>query len=118
MRVLSENIQALLRARKLSQHDLAQWCRHSDPWLSAFLSGKREVQLADLDRIADFFGIATYQLFQPGISQVTERRKPGERRCGRDRRLSNAQRQMMVVGQEIDRVRPPRRHSDRDEHAK
>ena len=111
VRVLSENIQALLRARHQSQHDLAQWCRHSDPWLSAFISGKREIQLADLDRIADFFGIATYQLFQPGISQLTERRTHQDRRSGRDRRISHAQRQMVAVQAEMDRLHPRRRVS-------
>ena len=43
-----------------------------------------------LDRIADFFGIATYQLLQPGISPLTERRSGLDRRLGRDRRISHA----------------------------
>lgn len=91
-RLLKQNIDALLKARHQTQHDLAQWCRRSDAWLSKVLSEKpsdqaRGLPLKYLDRIADFFGLATYQLFQPGITPLLERRK-GERRSGRDRRLS------------------------------
>lgn len=38
------------------------------------------------DRIADFFGVETYQLLQPGVASLTERRK-AERRNGRERRV-------------------------------
>lgn len=92
--LLKRNIEALLAARHQSQHDLAVWCRRSDAWISKILSdtsnpkAERGVPLRDLDRIADFFGIAAYQLFQPGISPLTERRKVADRRSGRDRRLS------------------------------
>ena len=53
-------------------------------------SPERGVPLKHLDRIADFFGIATYQLLQPGISPLTERRSGRERRTGHDRRVSMA----------------------------
>lgn len=91
-RLLKANIDALLRARHQTRHDLAQWCRRSDPWLSKILSDSpteqaRGLPLKYLDRIADFFGIATYQLFQPGISALHERRK-AQRRSGKDRRVS------------------------------
>ncbi len=110
-RLLAENILALLRVRHLSQHDLAQWCHHSDPWLSAILTGKREAQFSDLDRIADFFGLATYQLFQPGISGVTERRSGQDRRKGQDRRISHVTRQMIRLESELAPFRPPRKRS-------
>lgn len=117
VRLLSENIQALLKGRGQSQHDLAQWCRHSDVWLSYFLSGKREIQFADLDRIADFFGIATYQLFQPGISPLTERRVK-DRRNGRDRRMGHAHRVMLHVASDIERARTrPQAASSKDQRA-
>jgi hypothetical protein len=66
------------------------WCRRTDSWLSKILDdqGNRGLPLKYLDRIADFFGIATYQLFQPGISPLLERRK-GERRSGLDRRVAD-----------------------------
>lgn len=104
-RILAENISHLLRSRGESQHSLAGWCGHSDVWLSKFLKHEREVQLKDLDRIADFFGIATYQLFQPGISPITERRKGGERRTGRDRRVSHAFRNMTEATRSIEETR-------------
>ena len=93
--LLKHNIDALLRARRQTRHDLAVWVRQStnrkvvDPWISGiFTRQSREFQTKYLDRIADFFGIAVYQLFQPGISPFTERRKGTQRRSGRDRRLS------------------------------
>lgn len=102
-RLLAENISGLLRARHLRQHDLAMWCHHTDVWLSYILSGKREPQLKDLDRIADFFGVPTYQLFQPGMATATERRSPVDRRTGRERRISHATR----IARELEsRIRP------------
>lgn len=112
-RLLAENISTLLRARGQSQKDLAAWCRHSDVWVSQGLRGERMFQLHDLDRIADFFGVATYQLFQPGISMITERRRKADRRSGQDRRLSQAQRVMREVANEIDRARPVRKRDRR-----
>jgi len=89
--LLKHNILTLLRARGHEQKDLAQWCRKSESWLSQILSQeRREFQTKDFDRIADFFGIATYQLFQPGITRFTERRSGLERRATRDRRISKA----------------------------
>lgn len=88
--LFKHNIDALLRARGQTRHDLAQWCRRTDAWLSKIL-GKddRNLPLKYLDRIADFFGLAPYQLFQPGITPLTERRRT-ERRLGRDRRIGAA----------------------------
>jgi len=88
--LLKQNIEAMLRARHQDQKDLAQWCRRSEAWLSAALTKEdRGIPVKYLDRIADFFGIATYQLFQPGITPLTERRSKVPRRQLRDRRVSN-----------------------------
>lgn len=109
--MLRDNIGGLLAERRYQQADLAQWCGHSGAWLSAFLSGKRDLPLKDLDRIADFFGLVTYQLFQPGVARSTERRGGRDRRSGPERRVSAVTRNMQVVAAEIDRRRPPRRNA-------
>lgn len=95
--LLKHNIDTLLDARNQTRHDLAVWVRQStnrkrvDPWISKiFTTADAEFQTKYLDRIADFFGIAVYQLFQPGISPLTERRSRSNRRTGRDRRISQA----------------------------
>lgn len=94
--LLKQNIDTLLRARGQSQHDLAVWCRRTDAWLSKILresagEGRKErgLPLKYLDRIADFFGLSAFQLFQPGIAPLTERRR-AERRSGQDRRIDAA----------------------------
>ncbi len=112
LHLIRTNISALLYARKQSQVDLASWMRRDKSWLNKFLNGTREVQLKDLDRIADFFGLATYQLFQPGVSPATERRSGRERRSGHDRRVSHAHREMQALAHELDRVRPRRKPPD------
>lgn len=105
--LVAENIGSLLRARNQSQHDLALWCRHSDVWISNFLAGKRDIPLRELDRIADFFGVATYQMFQPGISPLTERRK-AERRKGHERRIGHQERVFTQLQDHIDTYHPRR----------
>lgn len=87
--LLKQNIDTLLRARGQKRKELAVWCRRSESWLSQiFTDDERNLPLKYLDRIADFFGLSTYQLFQPGISPLTERRSGMDRRSGRDRRIS------------------------------
>lgn len=87
--LLKHNITTMLKARGQTRHDLAFYCRRSDAWLSKLMSDEnRNVPVKYFDRIADFFGIATYQLFQPGISPLTERRRGSDRRSGQDRRIS------------------------------
>lgn len=90
--LVKHNVDSLLKARGQTRHDLAVWCRRSDAWISKLMSDSegRNIQLDYLDRIADFFGIATYQLLQPGISPLTERRKGTDRRKWRDRRVSQS----------------------------
>lgn len=88
-RLMKSNIDALLRARGQTRKDLAVWCRKSESWISKiFKEERREFPMKYFDRIADFFGIATYQLLQPGLSAITERRTGVQRRSGRDRRIS------------------------------
>lgn len=92
--LLKQNINTLLKARGQTQRDLAVWCRRTESWLSQiFTNDDRGLPVKYLDRIADFFGIATYQLFQPGISPLTERRK-ADRRKGGDRRVSHLTQQL------------------------
>lgn len=83
--LLVQNIRALLAARGEDAKALAMWAGHRPAWLSKILSGDRGIKLSDLDKIADFFGLTVAQLFQHGISGLTERRK-GERRTGVERR--------------------------------
>ena len=92
--LLKHNIDTLLKARKQTRRDLAQWVRQSmdnkkiDPWIShIFTKPEADVPMKYLDRIADFFGLPVYQMFQPGISHLTERRR-AERRTMKDRRLA------------------------------
>jgi hypothetical protein len=110
--LLKHNIDTILRARGQSRKDLAFWCRRSESWISKiFRSERRELPIRYLDRIADFFGIAPYQLLQPGISAVTERRRR-ERRTGRDRRLGHKQRELVLLRDAIDHARPTRGWKD------
>lgn len=109
--IIRTNISGLLFQRKQNQSDLASWLQKDKSWINKFLNGTRQIQLKDLDRIADFFGLATYQLFQPGVVPGSERRTGRDRRSGHDRRVSNAQRQMIAVATEIDRLRPRRQQT-------
>lgn len=87
--LLKTNIETLLAARKQTKHELARYCRRSDAWLSKILGGPdRNLPLKYLDQLADFFGLVVYQLFQPGISPLSERRRGKERRVLTDRRMS------------------------------
>lgn len=96
--LLKKNIDSMLKARGQSRRELAMWTlrtthqNRADSWISHIFGAKgyddREIQIKYLDRIADFFGVSVYQLFQPGISHLTERRKHTDRRAGTDRRIS------------------------------
>ena len=103
--LLRENIKALLQARKEDASALASWLQHDKSWINKILNGHRDMQIEDYDRVADFFGIATYQLFQPGISRYTERRSGKERRAGRDRRVGHAFRVMGEMASDIESAR-------------
>lgn len=89
--LLAENLRALLHARRIDAKALAIWCGHGAPWISKVLKGERGVQIKELGKIADFFGLTVAQLFQEGISPLTERRRltrrgGADRRSGEDRR--------------------------------
>lgn len=90
--LLARNIHAILTARKQSQTSLAVWCRKKVSWINKILSGQRPMHIDDFDRVADFLGIGVYQLFLPGISALTERRKQTDRRAGKDRRIGHVDR--------------------------
>ena len=105
-RLIKANVDALLQGRGHTRQDLAQWCHKSPSWISKiFKEERREFATSDLDRIADFFGIATYQLFTPGISPLTERRAGIERRGSRDRRIGHTQRFRMDLAAAVDPFR-------------
>ncbi len=85
MNIFRENVAALLRERGADGATLAFACGHDKSWASKVLTGEREIRMSDIDLVADFFGMSAYQLLQPGVAMLTERRV-GERRSGEDRR--------------------------------
>jgi transcriptional regulator with XRE-family HTH domain len=97
---IRENVKHLLKARGIDQKDLAFAIHKHPTTINKFLKGTREVQLGDLDAMADVLGVDVYQLFQPGLSSVTERRHH-ERRVGLERRVGPTKRQMLDVAAEI-----------------
>lgn len=89
--LMKRNIDALLKARGQTRKDLAQWCRRGESWISKIMKeDQREFPMKYFDRIADFFGLSTYQLLVPGLAGALERRKSSDRRAARDRRLGHA----------------------------
>ncbi len=102
---LRHNITRLLEIHKGSQTELAHWLQHGPSWINKFLNGERQIQLKDLDRIAQFFGLAPYQLFQPGISQLTERRTH-QRRKHADRRIGSQARYAQDMAAHVNPRRP------------
>lgn len=109
-RIVAENVSALLKRENYHQTDLAQHCKRSDPWVSQFLRGERTWQLDDLDKVADFFGMDTFELFRPGIAQRSERRGV-QRRAGVDRRVRHDLRNAQQLHGQIETARP-RKDSD------
>lgn len=89
--LLIQNIRALLAGRGVDDRALALYCGHKPAWLSKILSGERGIQLSDLDKVADFFGLTVSQLLCHGISPLTERRRVN-RRSGDDRRVMDRRR--------------------------
>jgi hypothetical protein len=84
---LKANVDAILKARGQTREDLSKWCRREVSWASKILNDpNRWFPNPYLDRVADFCGLQVYQLFQPGISPLTERRVR-DRRTGKDRRM-------------------------------
>lgn len=105
--VLKRNLQHLIADRKESQVALARHVRHSKSWINKFLNDttdRTEIQIKDVDRIASFFGIEPYQLFQPGISRLTERRSGVERRANYERRVGHSGRLREDLRTELNKV--------------
>jgi hypothetical protein len=101
--VLKRNIESLLADRKENQVQLAIACGHRKSWINKFIKDdtmKVEIQLRDLDKIANFFGIEVHQLFQPGIGRLTERRAGGDRRQNVERRIGHQGRQFAELRSE------------------
>lgn len=95
--LLKQNIDAILKRRGQTRRELAQYTlrttdKKADSWISHIFGPKgyhtREIPTRYLDRIADFFGLDSYRLFQPGLSAVSERRSTKDRRSASDRRIS------------------------------
>jgi hypothetical protein len=99
-KLLLENIRTLLRERGLEASSLAAWCGHRPAWISKILSEERGVQIKDVGRIADFFGLTVAQLFQHGISPLGERRR-GARRSPLERRSAADRRRDTMAGDNI-----------------
>lgn len=106
LHILRSNIQALLLKRRESEAALAAALgfKHRSS-LNKFLNNDRAgFQMWRLDRMSAFFGIPVYQLFQPGISPLLERRVLKDRRMGHDRRQGHAHRLAHIPA-----PNPPRR---------
>jgi len=86
--LLLENIRALLAARGVDAKALAFAVGHSQAWISKILNGDRKMSIANMDKIAAYFGLTAAQLLSPGISALTERRR-GDRRKGDERRQAD-----------------------------
>jgi transcriptional regulator with XRE-family HTH domain len=102
--LIRENIRTLLARRGESQTALARYCGHDKSWINKFLNEGRGVQLDDLDKIAAYFGIEPYQLMQPGIARLTERRSGAERRTNTDRRIGHTGRLVNTLQSELNKV--------------
>lgn len=83
--LLVQNIRALLDGRREDDKSLAIWCGHSSAWLSKIMSGERRMPIQELGKVADFFGLTVSDLFQHGISPLSERRRGRDRRLGERR---------------------------------
>lgn len=92
------NIEALLARDHVTPAALAMACGGKDrSWMTRFLNQQRhELQLEDIEKIADFFGKQVYELFHPRTSTVTDRRvDKGDRRAGIERRKGHVKRDML-----------------------
>lgn len=108
--LMKQNVSTLLRQRKLSQKDLAMYCHRKESWISKILTvPSREFPMKYWDKIADFLGVSTYQLLQPGMSNLTERRAGVDRRSVKDRRIAPGQRAMLAATVEVDAHHPRRK---------
>lgn len=111
---LRENVRELIRVRGVQQNDITFALKKDPTWLSKFLQGQRPIHITDIDALAEFFGLSGYQLCQPGITAVTERRRQ-ERRSGGERRIGHVKRHLVKVADEVQRAHPRQVTSDQQE---
>ncbi len=103
--LVKQNIRALLKVREAKARDLAFACGKSESWLSQILRDPtRRLPSIHFDKIADFFGIAVYQLFVPGIA--VERRSHRDRRTHHERRIGPAARTQARIAAQVNPFRP------------
>lgn len=114
IRALKDHVDTVLHDRHMSRKDLAQACGKSESWISKiFKEDERTFSMHDLDAIADALGLEVHQLFQPGISRLSERRSGAERRTNTDRRIGHSGRLISYLRGELNKVsrnstQPPR----------
>lgn len=70
MECLRRNIKALLRARGMSQKDLAERCGIATSNLSRLLNGGEKVTLERAERIAVAFEISLSELLQENLEKM------------------------------------------------
>ena len=82
---LTANINELMEFTRRKQVAFAKYLKISQAHASMLLNGKRQWQIEDLDRIAEFFCVTVPDLFRDWEGHF-ERRAGRERRSGLDRR--------------------------------
>lgn len=113
---MKQNVASLLRARGFTAKALALWCGRKESWISKILTEpSRDFPLKYWDRMANFLGVSAYQLLQPGLSSLTERRSGTDRRTIKERRVSAGHRAMLPAMGEVETHRP-RRHVVAEAH--
>lgn len=101
--LLAENIRTLIAARGVDAGDVAMATGHGSSWISKVLNGDRGMRVVDVGKVAAYFGLTIAELFSPGISAVTERRRVS-RRSGNERRRIEDRRKNFVTQSPTDRV--------------
>ena len=105
------NVKGLLVSRGKIQKDLAVFVlrapndpasvKRAETWISQILTKPgRSFPMKYWERIADFFGVLTYQLLVPGMSRETDRRIGRDRRVHGDRRVHALQHAIIGHGVE------------------
>jgi Helix-turn-helix len=67
---LRRNVDAMLRAGQIDRQLLALHLRIHKTAVGKWLSGHRELRMRHLDALAEFFGVAVGQLFEPGFGLI------------------------------------------------
>lgn len=94
--LLAENLRTLISRRRVDAKDVALVCGHGPAWISKILNGDRGMRVKDVGEVASFFGLTAADLFSPGISPLTERRRR-TRRTLADRRVAADRRRGAVT---------------------